>query len=101
METYATSIAASSMILGEDGLYYGTIPASKHGCGDMAFIVRAVHRDTTAQTQQNVLCAYETLSNGDIVVYMHEPVSIRVTIGRGNPILTSSSTLEVEEYADA
>lgn len=99
MDTYATSIAASSMMVDDDGMYYGTVLASKHGLGENAFIVRAVHKDNTDLSQNNVLCAYETLSNGDIRVYADEPISLRITIGRGNPITTAIAG-EGEEYAD-
>lgn len=89
METYATSVAASAMVQDEDGTYYGTVLASKHNLGENAFVVRAVRRDTTAQTEENVLCSYKTLTNGDIRIYADEPTSIRVTLGRGNPVNAS------------
>ena len=99
MDTYATSIAADSMMVDEDGMYYGTVLASRHKLGESAFVVRAVYKDNSDLSQNNVLCAYKTLSNGDIRVYVNEPVSLRVTIGRGIPI-TTTTTGEDEEHAD-
>lgn len=100
MDTYATSISDSSMIRGDDGVYYDTIPASRHGMGTNAFVVRAVYKNADTELE-NVLCAYKTLANGDIIVYADEPVSIRITIGRGIPITTSSMMGEEEDDADA
>lgn len=100
MDTFATSISDESMQMDDDGTYYGTVLASRHGLGDNVFVVRAVHRDNTAGTLENVLCSYKTLSNGDIRIYVDEPISLRVTLGRGNPILTSIAG-EGETYADA
>lgn len=100
METYATSIIDESMQMDDDGTYYGTILASRHGLGDNAFVVRAVRRNSSTGIQENVLCSYKTLSNGDIRVYVDEPVSLRVTLGRGDSVAASIAG-EDEEYADA
>lgn len=100
MDTYATSISGSSMMRGDDGVYYGTIPASKHNMGTNAFVVRAVYKNADTELE-NVLCAYKTQSNGDIIIYADEPVSIRVTIGRGIPLASSSMTGEGEDYEDS
>ena len=100
MNTFATSISDESMQMDDDGTYYGTVLASRHGLGENVFVVRAVHRDNTEGTQENVLCSYKTLSNGDIRIYVDEPVSLRVTLGQGNPPLTLTAE-EGEEYADA
>lgn len=99
METYATSIIDESMQMDDDGTYYGTILASRHGLGDNAFVVRAVHRNSSTGIQENVLCSYKTLSNGDIRVYVDEPVSLRVTLGRGDSVIASIAG-EGEEHAD-
>lgn len=99
MEIVATSIASTSMQLGEDGLYYGTIPESTHGFGTDVFVVRALHRDSN-MVQGNVLCAYEVQSNGDVKIFASEPTSIRVTLGKGTPS-TYGLFEEGEEYADA
>lgn len=99
MDTYATSISAESMQMDDDGTYYGTILASRHNLGDSAFVVRAVRKDNSDLSQNNVLCFYKTLSNGDVRVYVDEPVSLRVTIGKGVPV-TVTTTEEGEEYAD-
>lgn len=99
METYATSIIDESMQMDDDGTYYGTILASRHGLGDNAFVVRAVRRNSSTGIQENVLCSYKTLSNGDIRVYVDEPVSLRVTLGRGDSV-SASIAGEGEEYAD-
>lgn len=99
METYATSIIDESMQMDDDGTYYGTILASRHGLGDNAFVVRAVRRNSSTGIQENVLCSYKTLSNGDIRVYVDEPVSLRVTLCRGDSV-TASIVGEGEEHAD-
>lgn len=96
---FATSIMGSTMQMDDDGKYYGTVLASRHGMGENAYVARAVHKDGTDSSLDNVLCAYKTLSNGDIRVYVDEPVSLRVTICRGNPT-TVTTAGEVEEYAD-
>ena len=97
MDIYATSISSGSMILGTDGLYYGTVLATKHGLGTDVFVVRAVHRDDDLN-MENVLCAYKVESNGDVKVFVDEPTSIRVTIGKCSMLASTSGTSgEVEE----
>lgn len=100
MEIYSTSISASSMMVDDDGMYYGTILASRHGMGTNAFVVRAVHKNNNTELE-NVLCAYKTEANGDIKIYADEPVSIRVTIGQGVPLTSLSIAGEGEDYEDA
>lgn len=99
MEIYSTSVAASSMQLGDDGLYYGTILASRHNLGTDVFVARAVHRDTN-MIQDNVLCAYEIDTDGNVKIFAHEPTSIRITLAKGTASVTNALG-EEEEYADA
>lgn len=80
MTTFSTSIAASSMILQDDGIYRGTLLASTHGLGTSVFVVRAVARNSDL-SQENVICAYQVDTNGDIHVYTDEPTTIRITVG--------------------
>lgn len=100
MDTFATSINSTAMVRGDDGVYYGMVPASRHNMGTNAFVVRAVYKNDNIE-MDNILCAYETKSNGDILIFADEPVSIRVTIGRGVPLTSSSAMGEGEDYADA
>lgn len=100
MDTYATSITDTSMILQDDGTWCGTILAEKHGLGDSAFIIRAVRRNADGK-YENVLCSYQTDSVGNISIYTDEAVTLRVTIGRGIPKKANSIMGEDEEYADA
>lgn len=100
MNTYATSINAESMEMDDDGTYFGTILATRHKLGENAFVVRAIRRNSSTGIQENVLCSYKTLANGDVRVYVDEPVSLRITLGRGDSV-TASTMGEDEEYADA
>lgn len=101
MDIVAVTITSGSMTLDtETGLYYGTILAEQHNFGANAFIVRAVHRNSDLELD-NVLCAYKVLSTGDIRIYVDEPVSLRVTVGRGVPVTTNGITGEGDEFADA
>lgn len=56
--------------------------------------MRAVHRNSDLELD-NVLCAYKVLSTGDIRIYVDEPVSLRVTVGRGVPVTTNGITGKV------
>ena len=100
MDMYGTSILGSAMLRADDGTYYGTIAATKHQCGDNAFVSRAVRKNEDG-IWENVLFTYETATSGDITVRVDEPVSLRITIERGRPTGTSGTTGEEEEYADA
>lgn len=100
MNTYATSITDTSMILQDDGTWCGTILAEKHGLGSSAFVVRAVRRNADSNFE-NLLCSYETDGVGNINIYTSEPTSLRVTIGQGIPVTTNSIMGEGEENADS
>lgn len=99
MEIFSTSVAAASMMLGDDGLYYGTVLATKHNLGTDVFVARAVHRNTD-MTQDNVLCSYTVETNGDVKIFATEPTTIRLTLAKGTAP-TSNTLGEGEEYADA
>lgn len=100
MDIYSTSITASSMIRADDGTYYGTVLASKHGLGSDVFVARAVHRKDDLQVE-NVLCSYEVTTAGDVNIYVDEPTSIRVTIAKSTPSASNGIMGEGGEYADA
>nr|DAU64758.1 MAG TPA: hypothetical protein [Bacteriophage sp.] len=101
MDIYAATITDESMMYDEDNkMYYGTILATDHGFGVNAFVVRAVHRDSQLALE-NILCSYKVLSNGDVRIYVDEPISLRVTIGRGVPVSRSTLLEEGDNYADA
>lgn len=99
MEIFSTSVAAASMILGDDGLYYGTVLATKHNLGTDVFVARAVHRNAD-MTQDNVLCSYKVETNGDVKIFVEEPTTIRLTLAKGTAS-TNSILGEGDEYADA
>jgi hypothetical protein len=100
MDIVAVTISSSSMQLEtETGLYYGTILAEQHNFGVNAFVVRAVYRNSNLELD-NVLCSYKVLPTGDIRIYVDEPVSLRITVGRGVPVETNSILGEGEENAD-
>lgn len=101
MDIVAVTINSGSMQLDTaTGQYYGTILAEQHNFGTNAFVVRAVHRNADLELD-NVLCAYKVLSNGDIRIFADEPTSLRVTVGRGVPVASTTILGEGEDYADA
>lgn len=99
MNIYSTSVSGASMILGNDGLWYGMIAATKHGLGTDVYIVKAVHKDDTDISLENVLCAYKVDSSGNVYIFVDEPVSIRVTLA--NTSVSNSALGEGDDYADA
>lgn len=97
---FATSIDGDAMQLGDDGRYFEIIRATRHGMGANAYVSRAVYKDPESSSLDNVLYAYETLTGGDIKIYTDIPVSLRLTICRGNPV-TATLFGEDDDYADA
>lgn len=79
MEVYRTSIGTSAYILGDDGVYVGTVLATTHGLGSSVYVAKAVHRDDDLSID-NVLIAYGVEVNGDVKIYVTEPTPIRITI---------------------
>lgn len=79
METYMGSIAPSAFILGDDGIYVGTILATTHGLGTSVYLSKAVHRNDDL-TLENVILPYKVEINGDIKIYVDEPTLIRYTV---------------------
>lgn len=81
MKTYAGSIAPSNFILGDDGLYVGTVLATTHQLGTSVYVEKLIHRNDDA-TQENIIAPYKVELNGDVKIYVTEPTSIRYTLAQ-------------------
>lgn len=79
MGTYMGSIAPSGFILGDDGVYVGTVLATTHGLGTSVYITKMLHRNNDL-TLENVILPYKVEANGDIKIYASEPTLIRYTV---------------------
>lgn len=79
METYSASLLASDFILGDDGIYVGTVPASTHGLGQSVHVQKALQRNSDI-TFDNIILSYRVEPNGDIKIHMDEPAILRIVI---------------------
>ena len=79
MDTFMTSVSPSQFVLGDDGLYVGTILATTHGLGTAVCVSKTEHRNDDLTTE-NVILPYKVETNGDVKVFVSEPTLIRVTI---------------------
>lgn len=79
MKYYKGSIAPSAFILGDDGLYVGTILATTHQLGNAVYISKMVHRNDDL-TMENVILPYRVEVNGDVKIFVTEPTLIRYTL---------------------
>lgn len=79
MNTYSLSLLTSDFILGDDGIYVGTILASTHGLGQSVYVQKALQRNSDV-TFDNIILSYRVELNGDVKIYMDEPAVLRIVI---------------------
>lgn len=79
MTTYPCSIAPSAFILGDDGMYVGTVLGTTHGLGT-SFCVTKMHHRNNDMTFENLVLPYKIESNGDLKVFVTEPTLVRLVL---------------------
>lgn len=81
MKSYAGAISPNDFILGDDGLYVGTVLATTHKLGTSVYLEKAVRRNDDV-TQENIIVPYKVELNGDVKFYVTEPMTIRYTLAQ-------------------